>query len=482
MSWAERICRSLSEENLSIVARLSVVAQCGELKGATFLARLFGTDGVRGVANRELTPELAFKLGRIGAYVLTTRGPGARIAIGKDTRISGDMLESALVSGILSMGVDVLRLGVISTPGVAYVTKQLGADAGVMISASHNPVEDNGIKFFGGDGFKLLDDVEDEIERLLHIEEDVLPRPIGPNVGRIYDEPAVAMYTKFLLSTISCRFDGLHIVLDCANGAASSIAPKVFEKLGAKVTVVHAQPDGVNINVGCGSTAPHVVQHAVLAAEADLGLSFDGDADRLIAVDATGEIIDGDFIMAICAKSLRDQGQLAKDTVVATVMSNLGFVKAMEKLGINIERTAVGDRYVMEHMRKGEYVLGGEQSGHIIFLNHITTGDGILTALQVVRIMVEQNASLSELRSVMTRFPQILENVRVRDKLAWRENPRIQAALAEGETLLGDSGRVLVRESGTEPIVRVMVEGPNEQVLQTCVSHIVKVVRDELGA
>ncbi|GMA50415.1 phosphoglucosamine mutase [Alicyclobacillus contaminans] len=446
------------------------------------MARLFGTDGVRGIANTELTPELAFRLGRVGAYVLTKERSGARIAIGKDTRISSDMLEAALVSGILSMGVDVLRLGVISTPGVAHLTRHLRADAGVMISASHNPVEDNGIKFFGGDGFKLLDDVEDEIEKILADSEDTLPRPIGAAVGRIHDAPAVGTYVKFLMDTVSERFEGLHIVLDCANGAASDIAPEVFERLGAKVTVLNAQPDGVNINVGCGSTHPHVVQRAVLNHEADLGLAFDGDADRLIAVDSTGQVVDGDFIMAICARALHEKGLLRNDTVVATVMSNLGFMKAMEEIGVRVETTAVGDRYVMEAMRKGDYVLGGEQSGHIIFLNHTTTGDGILTALQLVNILVESGQSLAKLRSVMKRYPQILENVRVSDKHAWRDNAKIQAALEESTALLSGQGRVLVRESGTEPIVRVMVEGPDERLLETCVSHIVKVIRQELGA
>lgn len=446
------------------------------------MSRLFGTDGVRGVANTQLTPELAFKLGRVGAYVLTTRSQGSRIAIGKDTRISGDMLEAAMISGILSMGVDVLRLGVISTPGVAFLTKHLRADAGVMISASHNPVEDNGIKFFGGDGYKLLDDVEDEIEKLLKEEADSLPRPVGAQVGRIFEEPAVGAYQKFLHSTVANRFDGLHIVLDCANGAASAIAPAVFESLGAKLTVLNNQPDGVNINVGCGSTYPHVVQRAVLHHEADLGLSFDGDADRLIAVDSSGQVIDGDFILAICATVLAREGKLRNNTVVSTVMSNLGFVKAMGDAGITVERTAVGDRYVMEAMRRGNFVLGGEQSGHIIFLNHITTGDGILTALQLVDMIVKSGKPLTELRTVMTRFPQILENVRVTDKTAWKSNARITEALATGEAMLEGVGRVLVRESGTEPIVRVMAEGPDEIKLQECVGHIVRVVREELGA
>ncbi|GMA64111.1 phosphoglucosamine mutase [Alicyclobacillus fastidiosus] len=445
------------------------------------MGRLFGTDGVRGVANADLTPELAFRLGRVGAYVLTSRHRGARIVIGKDTRISGDMLETALISGILSMGVDVLRLGVISTPGVAYLTKHLRADAGVMISASHNPVEDNGIKFFGGDGFKLLDETEDRIEHILATGEESLPRPTGDEVGRIYNEPAQEAYTRFLMSTVTERFDGLHIVLDCANGAASAIAPEVFRRLGAKVTVTHAEPDGVNINVGCGSTHPHVVQQAVLTNDADLGLSFDGDADRLIAVDSTGQVIDGDFIMAICAGSLKRTGELADNKVVATVMSNLGLIKAMESQGIEVLKTAVGDRYVMERMRSDKAVLGGEQSGHIIFLNHTTTGDGILTALQLVQVLVKTGKPLSELRKVMTRYPQILENVRVSDKHAWVHNEAIQAALRQGESLLGDNGRVLVRESGTESLVRVMVEGPDEVVLRKVVGDIVKVVQAELG-
>lgn len=445
------------------------------------MARMFGTDGVRGVANTELTPELAFKLGRVGAYVLTGQQRGSRFVVGKDTRISGDMLESAFISGVLSMGVDVLRLGVISTPGVAYLTKHLRADAGVMISASHNPVEDNGIKFFAGDGFKLSDGIEDEIERLLHEEADNLPRPIGANVGRLYEEPATTAYEKFLSATVPNRFDGLHIVLDCANGAASNIAPEVFRKMGARVTELNARPDGVNINVGCGSTHPHVVQRAVLETGADIGLAFDGDADRLIAIDETGQVVDGDYIMAICANALHGRDELANDTVVATVMSNLGFVKAMEEKGIRIEQTAVGDRYVMEAMRKGNFVLGGEQSGHIIFLNHTTTGDGILTALQLVNIVVESRKTLAELRRVMKRYPQILENVRVKDKSAWKSNEAIQEALRKAETELGQSGRILVRESGTEPIVRVMAEGPEERTLQDCVDAIVEVVRAELA-
>ncbi|QSO50511.1 phosphoglucosamine mutase [Alicyclobacillus curvatus] len=444
------------------------------------MTRMFGTDGVRGVANQELTPELAFRLGRVGAYVLTEGVSGARIVVGKDTRVSSDMLEAALVSGILSVGVDVLQLGVISTPGVAYLTRHLRADAGVMISASHNPVEDNGIKFFGGDGFKLLDAVEDQIEALID-ESETLPRPIGSSVGRLYQEPALEVYRKFLMGTVKHRFDGLHIVLDCANGAAYNLAPSVFERLGAKVTSLYMQPDGTNINVGCGSTHPHVVQRAVLEHQADLGLAFDGDADRVIAVDGTGQMVDGDYIMAICAEALHRRGELKNNAVAATVMSNLGFMQAMKDLGIRVQTTAVGDRYVMEAMREEALVLGGEQSGHIIFLNHTTTGDGVLTALQLVDMMVDASKPLSELRQVMTRYPQILENVRVTDKTLWRDRDRIQQALAAGKVSLGESGRLLVRESGTEPIVRVMAEGPNEQLLQECVHQIATVIREEIG-
>ncbi|KPV44116.1 phosphoglucosamine mutase [Alicyclobacillus ferrooxydans] len=445
------------------------------------MTRMFGTDGVRGIANLELTPEFAFRLGRVGAYVLTRGVPGARIVVGKDTRISSDMLEASLVSGILSVGVDVLQLGVVSTPGVAFLTKHLHANAGVMISASHNPVEDNGIKFFGGDGFKLLDAVEDEIEALMEQSEE-LPRPIGVDVGRLYQEPALEVYRRFLIGTVQNRFDGLHVVLDCANGASYHTAPEVFERLGAKVTALFTQPDGTNINVGCGSTHPHVVQRAVLEYEADLGLAFDGDADRVIAVDASGQMVDGDYIIAICAEALHARGELKNNAVAATVMSNLGFMKAMEERGIGVQTTAVGDRYVMEAMREHSLVLGGEQSGHIIFLNHTTTGDGVLTALQLVNIMVAQKKSLTELRRVMNRYPQILENVRVNDKQAWRQSARIQEALEAGEAMLGGNGRLLVRESGTESLVRVMAEGPDEQVLQECVHQIAVVIREEIGA
>ncbi|UOF91942.1 phosphoglucosamine mutase [Fodinisporobacter ferrooxydans] len=445
------------------------------------MGRLFGTDGVRGVANTELSPELAFRLGRIGAYVLARGKKQPFIIVGKDTRASGDLLEAALTAGILSAGANVWRVGVVSTPAVAYLTRYLNADAGVMISASHNPVQDNGIKFFGGDGFKLLDSQEDEIERFLK-EQDTLPRPIGAAVGRVYDRTdAVEFYKKFLIGTVRNRFEGMTVILDCGNGAAYDIGPDVFRRLGANVIVRNGEPDGSNINVQCGSTHPEVIQQTTVEQKAQIGLSFDGDADRLIACDENGDLIDGDYCMAICGQALKERGELVHTTIVTTVMSNVGFIKAAEQLGIQVVRTSVGDRYVMEAMREGGYILGGEQSGHIIFLQHNTTGDGVLTALQLTDILVEKKQPMSELRTIMKTYPQVMINVRVQDKMAWRHNPSIQAAIAEVERALGGDGRVLVRESGTEPLVRVMAEGPDVDTVRQYVENIVTVIRQELG-
>ncbi|KEO84090.1 phosphoglucosamine mutase [Tumebacillus flagellatus] len=448
------------------------------------MARYFGTDGVRGVANQELTPELAYKLGRAGAYVLTRGETGKRhkIAVGKDTRISGEMLGAALISGIMSVGVDVVRLGTIPTPGVAYLTRKLGCDAGVMISASHNPVPDNGIKFFGGDGFKLTDEQEAEFERLLDAEVDELPRPTGEHVGRMLErQDTYQQFINFHKSTIRNSFDGVKVVLDCGNGAASYIAGDLFRSLGAEVVEIFSEPTGTNINVGCGSTHPEQVQEAVLRYEAALGLSFDGDADRLIAVDEKGEIVDGDYIMAILARAMKQRGTLTHNTVVSTVMSNIGFHKAMREQGIDVKITAVGDRYVMEEMRAGGYAIGGEQSGHIILLEHNTTGDGLLTALHLTDIMVESQQPLSELRSIMRSFPQILVNVRVATKDGWQESAEIKAAIQRVEEALGADGRVLVRPSGTEPLIRVMAEGPEEEALRGYVNDIAEVVRRVQG-
>ncbi|MBO8171484.1 MAG: phosphoglucosamine mutase [Bacillaceae bacterium] len=447
------------------------------------MGKYFGTDGVRGVANRELTPELAFQIGRIGGYVLTRhKEEKPKVVIGRDTRISGHMLEAALVAGLLSIGAEVVRLGVITTPGVAYLTRKLSADAGVMISASHNPVEDNGIKFFGSDGFKLSDEKEAEIEALLDRNQDELPRPIGQEVGTVMDYlEGGQKYIAFLKSTVRHEFDGLKVVLDCAYGAASSLAPQLFGDLEADVITICSNPDGLNINEGCGSTHPERVREEVLKQEADLGLSFDGDADRLIAVDHQGNIIDGDYIMAICANHMKKRDRLKHNTVVTTVMSNVGFHKAMEEQGISTCQTAVGDRYVMEEMRKGGYNLGGEQSGHIIFMDYNTTGDGLLTAIQLLDVMVDEDKSLHELSQIMAKYPQILVNVEVANKTQLTGNRVITEAVNQVEEKMNGNGRVLVRPSGTEPIVRVMVEGPDRDELEMYANQLADVVKKELG-
>ena len=445
------------------------------------MGKYFGTDGVRGVANEGLTPELAYKLGRIGGYVLTHGTEKPKVVIGRDTRISGHMLEGALVAGLLSIGAEVMRLGVISTPGVAYLTKTLSAHAGIMISASHNPVEDNGIKFFGPDGFKLSDEQENEIEQYIDAE-DNLPRPTGGDIGVTNDYfEGGQKYLSFLKDTIDNDFEGLTIALDCANGATSSLATHLFADLEADIYSIGSKPNGLNINDGVGSTHPEKLQDFVLEKGADIGLAFDGDGDRLIAVDEKGSIVDGDQIMYICAKFLNSKGLLRQNTVVSTVMSNIGFYKALEAEGIKSDKTAVGDRYVMEEMRKGGYNLGGEQSGHIIFLNYTTTGDGMLSALQLVNVMKETGKPLSELAGEMTVFPQVLKNVRVTDKNAALSNPEVLNEIEMVEKELGTDGRVLVRPSGTEPLVRVMVEAPTKEECEKYVNRIVKVVDDLLG-
>ncbi|MCT8136495.1 phosphoglucosamine mutase [Anaerobacillus sp. CMMVII] len=446
------------------------------------MGKYFGTDGVRGVANTELTPELAFKLGRFGGYVLTKNTDKPKVLIGRDTRISGHMLEGALVAGLLSIGAEVMRLGVISTPGVAYLTKAISAHAGVMISASHNPVADNGIKFFGPDGYKLLDHQEEEIEKLLDKEVDELPRPVGANVGQLNDYfEGGQKYLQFLKQTVEEDFTGIHIALDCANGAASSLAPHLFADLEADISTIGTSPNGTNINDGVGSTHPEKLAQFVLDRKADIGLAFDGDADRLIAIDENGHIVDGDQIMYICARYFKEQGRLKHQTVVSTVMSNLGFYKAIEEAKIDARQTAVGDRYVMEEMRKGGYNLGGEQSGHIIFLDYNTTGDGLLSALQLVNIMKVTQKPLSELASGMKKFPQTLVNIRVEDKQAMLTNEVINDKIRRVEEAMGGEGRILVRPSGTEPLVRVMAEAPTQELCDQYVQEIVDVVKKEMG-
>ncbi|WP_339230433.1 phosphoglucosamine mutase [Oceanobacillus sp. FSL K6-2867] len=445
------------------------------------MGKYFGTDGVRGVANKDLTPELAYKLGRYGGYVLTNGMERPRVVIGRDTRISGHMLEGALLAGLLSIGAEVMRLGVISTPGVAYLTKATSAQAGVMISASHNPVEDNGIKFFGPDGFKLTDEQEAEIEKLMDTE-DTLPRPTGASVGIVTDYfEGGQKYLSYLKDTIDNDFEGLQIAIDCAHGATSSLATHLFADLEADIFSMGSSPDGLNINDGVGSTHPEKLQAFVTEKGADIGLAFDGDGDRLIAVDEKGNIVDGDQIMFICARYMNEKGLLKKNTVVSTVMSNLGFYKAIEENGIRSDKTAVGDRYVMEEMRNGGYNLGGEQSGHIIFLDFITTGDGMLSALQLVNVMKETGKTLSELASDMKVFPQVLKNVKVTDKNEALSNPVILDEIKAVETKLAGQGRVLVRPSGTEPLVRVMVEAPTADECEKYADQVVKVIDDLLG-
>ncbi|WP_405098528.1 phosphoglucosamine mutase [Oceanobacillus sp. FSL H7-0719] len=445
------------------------------------MKKYFGTDGVRGVANESLTPELAFKLGRAGGYVLTKEAEKPKVIIGRDTRISGHMLEGALLAGLLSIGAEVMRLGVISTPGVAYLTKSMSADAGIMISASHNPVEDNGIKFFGPDGFKLTDEQEAEIEALME-QEDNLPRPVGAEVGTVNDYfEGGQKYLSFLKDTIDNDFEGVTIALDCAHGATSSLATHLFADLEADIYSIGSSPNGLNINNGFGSTHPETLQEFVLEKGADIGLAFDGDGDRLIAVDEKGNIIDGDQIMYICGKYMKGKGGLRHDTIVSTVMSNIGFYKALEENGMRSDKTAVGDRYVMEEMRNGGYNLGGEQSGHIIFLDFITTGDGLLSGLQLVNVMKETGKTLSELAGEMKVFPQVLKNVKVIDKNEALTNPIILKEIEAVEGELGDEGRVLVRPSGTEPLVRVMVEAPTEEQCNKYVDRVVQVIKDVLG-
>lgn len=446
------------------------------------MGKYFGTDGVRGIANTELTAELAFKLGRCGGYVLTKGNERPKILVGRDTRISGHMLEGAFVAGLLSIGAEVMRLGVISTPGVSYLTKALGAQTGVMISASHNPVQDNGIKFFGPDGFKLTDEQENEIETLLDEEIDQLPRPVAENLGIVNDYfEGGQKYLQFLKQTVDEDFSNIHVALDCAHGATSSLATHLLADLEADVTTMGASPNGLNINDQVGSTHPEALAELVKEKGADVGLAFDGDGDRVIAVDENGEIVDGDQILYICGKYMNEQGNLNHSTVVSTVMSNLGYYKALEQVDIQSKQTAVGDRYVVEAMREGGFNFGGEQSGHIVFLDHNTTGDGLLTGIQLVNIMKVTGKKLSELASGMKKYPQRLVNIPVTNKHIVTENEKVQAIIAEVEAEMNGDGRILVRPSGTESLVRVMCEASTNEQCENYVNRIADVVRAELG-
>ncbi|TXV62729.1 phosphoglucosamine mutase [Enterococcus faecalis] len=449
------------------------------------MGKYFGTDGVRGIANKELTPELAFKLGRYGGYVLSQHEDSSRkprVLVGRDTRISGEMLEQALIAGLLSVGIEVFQLGVISTPGVAYLTRLQKASAGVMISASHNPAEDNGIKFFGADGFKLVDDQEAEIEALLDAEEDTLPRPSAEGLGSLDEFPeGLLKYSQFLVQSIPGDLADMTVCLDAANGATATAVNRVFADLETDFYTMGTSPNGLNINDGLGSTHPEALAEMVVEKGADAGLAFDGDGDRIIAVDELGRIIDGDKIMYICAKYLAEKKRLKKDTIVTTVMSNLGFHKAVEEIGLKDVVTQVGDRYVVEEMRKNDYNFGGEQSGHMIFLDYNTTGDGMLSGIQLLNVMKQTGKKLSELADEVTIYPQKLVNIRVTDKNGAMEVPAIKAVVEQAEAEMNGEGRILVRPSGTEPLLRVMAEAPTQEKVDYYVDKIAEVVRAEIG-
>lgn len=447
------------------------------------MGKYFGTDGVRGIANSELTPELAFRLGRFGGYVLAGENNAKpTFLVGRDTRISGEMLESALIAGLLSIGAEVMRLGVISTPGVAYLAREIEADAGVMISASHNPVADNGIKFFASNGYKLSDAEEQKIEELLDKETDDLPRPTGIDLGNKSDYfEGIQKYVGYIKSTIDVDLEGLKIGLDGAHGSTHSLAPYLFGDLEADTVTVGTNPDGTNINDGVGSTHPEKLVELVRENECDFGLAFDGDGDRLIAVDENGEIVDGDKIMFILAQYLKEEGKLKDDMVVSTVMSNLGFYKALKAHGLKSDKTKVGDRYVVEEMRKHGYSLGGEQSGHIIMMDYNTTGDGLLSGAHLSAIIKKTGKSLSELASQVETFPQRLVNVRVNDKHNVVNNAKVASKMEEVEKEMDGNGRILVRASGTEPLVRVMVEAETVELADQYSAAIAEVVEAEMG-
>ncbi len=449
------------------------------------MRKLFGTDGVRGVANQDpMTSEMAMRIGRAAAHVFRDSSRRHRIVIGKDTRLSGYMIESALISGLCSMGVDVLLVGPVPTPGIAFLTRSLRADAGVVISASHNPYEDNGIKFFGRDGFKLPDETEKKIEDLIFSGAVDAVRPTAAEIGKAFRiDDAIGRYNEFVKSSIPRGMDmsGLRIVVDSANGAAYKIGPRILTELGADVISLYDQPNGMNINQGCGSLHPEVISRAVVANNANVGIAFDGDADRVILCDERGVMVDGDALMAICALQMMKEGRLNHNTLVATVMSNLGLELCMQQAGGKLVRAAVGDRYVMEKMIEGGYNLGGEQSGHIIFLDNNTTGDGLISALQIIAVMKQAGKTLSELAACMKTYPQTLVNVKVKTRQELTSIPEIAKRMAEIEKKLEGTGRLLVRYSGTEPKVRVMIEGESVQEINTLANDLAGIIKEKLG-
>ncbi len=447
------------------------------------MGRLFGTDGVRGIAGEDMTCELAMAIGRAAAEVLTYgRRRRPLVVLGKDTRISSDMLGAALAAGLCSVGADVIDLGVVSTPAVAYLVGKYKADAGVMISASHNPYRFNGIKIFNGDGFKLPDAMEEQIEYLIEKNDFIYAK--GENLGQInYYTTAARDYMEHLKRTIPYSLQGLKIVVDCANGSASATARTLFEELGANAVILNDKPNGENINENCGSTHLEMLQASVLEHAADAGVAFDGDADRCLFVDETGQVIDGDMIMAMCGLDMQQRGKLRKSTIVGTVLTNLGFVNFCKENGLEFAATKVGDRYVLEEMEKEGYMLGGEQSGHIIFRDFATTGDGQLTALQLLCLLKQSKKPLSKLAKVMTRMPQVMENVEVsgEGKLEFYNNDVIKEAIQQQKELMGENGRVLVRVSGTEPLIRVMVEGSDKEGILKIAQHLAQLIKQELG-
>ena len=447
------------------------------------MGRMFGTDGVRGIANTELTAITAYNLGRAGAYVLTEGTHKPKILVGKDTRISGDMLEAALVAGILSVGAEAVILGVVPTPTVAHLTREYNADAGIMISASHNPVEYNGIKFFDNKGYKLPDELEDEIQRVIESDFEGVPSPTGHDLGKsTIGVGALDEYIEFAKSTIPVDLKGLKVALDCANGACYEAAVKTFRELGAEVYVINDNPDGTNINENCGSTHPEELMDYVVRKKCDLGFAFDGDADRCLAVDEKGNLINGDVVLTLCAKYLKDLGKLKDDTLVVTVMSNLGLDIACKREGIKTIKTKVGDRYVLEEMVKEGYVLGGEQSGHVIFLEYNTTGDGLVTALQVASIRKRSGKTLSELAGIMKELPQVLVNAKVPNekKNIYLEDEEIIESIKNIEKSLNGVGRVLIRPSGTEPLVRVMLEGENQAEIDKMAHDLAELILSKI--
>ena len=447
------------------------------------MGRLFGTDGVRGIANKELTPELAFNLGKAGAYVLKAKNDRPVVVIGKDTRISGDMLENALAAGILAVGGNVIKAGVIPTPAVAYLARYYDADAGIVIRASHNTFEYNGIKFFNGEGYKLDDLLEEKIEDIIISSVDVNSHITGDLIGRCLEasENAEDLYMRHLLETVDFRLEGKKIALDCANGASYRIARKVYEALGAEVTVMGDKPDGININDGCGSTHPEKLAELVKRTGADIGMAFDGDADRLIVVDEKGRVLDGDRVIAICARMLKEQGRLKENRVTVTVMSNIGFHKAMEESGIEVDVTGVGDRYVLESMLETGCVIGGEQSGHIIFKEHTTTGDGILSSLQFMGAVTCSGRKPSEMADEIEIFPQVLVNAGINNdyKKTYMKDPEIADEIRRIEEKMAGNGRVLIRPSGTEPLVRVMIEGDDEKQLEELAQGLAHMIEEK---